>query len=112
MRASATERVVGSDRKTSAISSLVALTGNPNTGKTSLFNALTGLRAKVGNYPGVTVERRSGPARSPKHDLEIIDIPGCYSLLARTGEEQIAVAALAGIAEKRPDVVVCCVDAT
>jgi ferrous iron transport protein B len=94
------------------VTTVVAIAGNPNTGKTSLFNALTGLRAKVGNYPGVTVERRSGSARSPKRDLEVIDIPGCYSLLARTGEEQIAVAALAGIGEKRPDVLVCCVDAT
>jgi ferrous iron transport protein B len=91
---------------------LVAIAGNPNTGKTSLFNALTGLRAKVGNYPGVTVERRSGPARTPTRDIEVLDIPGCYSVLARTGEEEIAVRALAGIGEPAPDVVVCCVDAT
>ena len=94
------------------MTAVVAIAGNPNTGKTSLFNALTGLRAKVGNYPGVTVERRSGPARTSKRELEIVDVPGCYSLLARTGEEQIAVATLAGIGERRPDVVVCCVDST
>jgi len=91
---------------------VVAIAGNPNTGKTSLFNALTGLRAKVGNYPGVTVERRTGSARTPRREVEIVDIPGCYSLLARTGEEQIAVAELAGLGGRRPDVVVCCVDAT
>jgi len=91
---------------------VVAIAGNPNTGKTSLFNALTGLRGKVGNYPGVTVERRSGTARTPRREIELVDIPGCYSLLARTGEEQIAVAALAGLGEPRPDVVICCVDAT
>ena len=91
---------------------VVALAGNPNTGKTSLFNALTGLRAKVGNYPGVTVERRTGPARTPTREIEVLDVPGCYSLLARTGEEQIAVSAIAGIGGPRPDVVVWCVDAT
>ena len=91
---------------------LVAIAGNPNTGKTSLFNALTGLSAKVGNYPGVTVDRRSGRARTPSREVEVVDIPGCYSLLARTGEEQIAFASLAGIGADRPDVVVACVDAT
>jgi ferrous iron transport protein B len=91
---------------------VVAIAGNPNTGKTSLFNALTGLRGKVGNYPGVTVDRRTGTARTPRRTVDVVDIPGCYSLLARTGEEQIAVAAIAGLDGSRPDVVVFCVDAT
>jgi ferrous iron transport protein B len=90
----------------------VAIAGNPNTGKTSLFNALTGLRAKVGNYPGVTVERRVGQCKTASHEVELVDIPGCYSLIARTGEEQIAVAELAGLAGKPPDAVIVCVDAT
>src|SRR5687767_4077339 len=88
MRASATERVVGSDRKTSAISSLVALTGNPNCGKTTLFNALTGLRAKVGNYPGVTVERKEGALKGTP--LVILDLPGTYSLSPQSLDEQIS----------------------
>jgi ferrous iron transport protein B len=91
---------------------LVAVAGNPNTGKTTLFNALTGARAKVGNYPGVTVERRTATLPTSRGPVELVDIPGCYSLLARTGEEQIALAALAGLGEQRPDVVVFCVDAT
>src|SRR5258706_10473084 len=90
----------------------VVLAGNPNSGKTTLFNALTGLRAKVGNYPGVTVERRVGPAKTPKREIEVLDIPGCYSLVARTGEEQIAVATLAGLDGPRPEAVIVCVDAT
>src|SRR5687767_6828551 len=91
MRASATERVVGSDRKTSAISSLVALTGNPNCGKTTLFNALTGLRAKVGNYPGVTVERKEGKLLGVgEAAIKILDLPGTYSLSPQSLDEQIA----------------------
>lgn len=93
---------------------LVALAGNPNTGKTSLFNRLTGARARVGNYPGVTVERRMG-----RVDLEgvgtteIIDIPGSYSLVSRSEEERIAIDALLGLrGARRPDLVVVCVDAT
>ncbi|HTJ41684.1 MAG TPA: ferrous iron transport protein B [Kofleriaceae bacterium] len=91
---------------------LVAVAGNPNTGKTTLFNALTGARAKVGNYPGVTVERRTATLPTSRGPVELLDVPGCYSLLARTGEEQIALASLAGLGERRPDAVVFCVDAT
>src|SRR3954452_21060889 len=70
----------------------VVLTGNPNSGKTTVFNALTGLRAKVGNYAGVTVERKEGrllgsPASSP---ITILDLPGTYSLSPRSIDEQIA----------------------
>ena len=93
---------------------LVAVGGNPNVGKTTLFNVLTGSRARVGNYPGVTVERRLGEADAPGIGaVEIVDVPGTYSFVARTGEEQVALASLLGLGgERRPDVVVLCVDAT
>jgi ferrous iron transport protein B len=71
---------------------LVVLTGNPNCGKTTLFNALTGLRAKVGNYPGVTVERKEGRLRGTQPDLHatVLDLPGTYSLSAQSLDEAIA----------------------
>ena len=90
----------------------VALCGNPNTGKTTLYNALTGAQAKVGNYPGVTVERRSGALRG-RDDVAIIDVPGTYSLVARSADEQIAIDVIAGLGgEPRPELLVVCVDAT
>jgi len=92
---------------------VVALAGNPNTGKTTLFNALTGARAKVGNYPGVTVERRTGRLTTAHGPVEVLDIPGTYSLVARSAEEQIAIETLAGLdGLARPAVVVFCIDAT
>ena len=93
---------------------LVALAGNPNTGKTTLFNVLTGSRARVGNYPGITVEKRMGEANlEGVGPVDVIDIPGTYSLVARTGEEQIAINAMLGLGgQRRPDAVVICVDAT
>jgi ferrous iron transport protein B len=93
---------------------VVAVAGNPNAGKTTLFNVLTGSRDRVGNYPGVTVERRSGDMPVPGHgEVELVDIPGTYSLVARTGEEQIALEALLGLdGERAPDAVIVCVDAT
>ena len=76
----------------------IALAGNPNTGKTTLFNRLTGSHVKVANYPGVTVDRQSGTARlSDGHQVEIIDLPGTYSLSSRSEEERIAIWALAGL---------------
>jgi ferrous iron transport protein B len=69
----------------------VVLTGNPNAGKTTLFNALTGLRAKVGNYPGVTVERKEGRMlHAPKESVIILDLPGTYSLSPQSLDEQIS----------------------
>jgi ferrous iron transport protein B len=68
----------------------VALLGNPNSGKTTLFNALTGSRQHVGNWPGKTVERKSGSLQHGKLEFEIIDLPGIYSLSAFSEEEMIA----------------------
>ena len=93
---------------------LIVLAGNPNSGKTTLFNVFTQSRAKVGNYPGVTVERRASTTTIAEFGaVQVVDIPGTYSLLARTGEEQIAVEALLGLrGSPKPDAAVVCVDAT
>ncbi len=70
---------------------LYALVGNPNCGKTTVFNALTGLRQKVGNYPGVTVEKKEGRLRLPDGQAaRLIDLPGLYSLTPRSPDEAIA----------------------
>lgn len=92
----------------------VALIGNPNTGKSTLFNALTGLRQRVGNYSGVTVERVEGRYRGPSgRAVRILDLPGTYSLSASSPDEEIALSVLLGRAEGMPpqDVVVVVVDA-
>jgi ferrous iron transport protein B len=86
----------------------VALAGNPNSGKTSIFNALTGARQHVANYPGVTVERHAGECRIAGRRVEIVDLPGTYSLGAYSPEEQVAEAELA----LGPDVVVMVADST
>ena len=79
---------------------LIAIAGNPNAGKTTLFNALTGTRQKVANYPGVTVERKVGHLRLPSGEaVDVVDLPGCYSLAARSPEEQIAHDVLIGRSE-------------
>jgi ferrous iron transport protein B len=92
----------------------VALVGNPNTGKTTLFNALSGLRQRVGNYPGVTVEMKKGTARDGERAFELIDLPGTYSLAARSPDEMVAVDLMLGHcpSESRPDVVLAIVDAS
>jgi ferrous iron transport protein B len=93
----------------------IALAGNPNSGKTTIFNALTGLRQKVANYPGVTVEKKVGRCRLPDGTwCEIIDLPGTYSLISRSPDEQVAMEVLRGIRKdvKPPDVVVVVVDAS
>ena len=74
----------------------LGLLGSPNSGKTTLFNALTGLRAKVGNYPGVTVERREGEAEVEGRRLVVIDLPGTYSLEAISPDEAVVTRVLAG----------------
>jgi ferrous iron transport protein B len=95
--------------------STIALIGNPNTGKTTLFNALTGANAKVGNYSGVTVEIKSGETFTPHgKKLRVLDLPGCYSLRAPSPDEQVAVDALKGdlTGYAKPDLVVCVLDAS
>ena len=93
---------------------VVAIAGNPNTGKTTLFNRLTGAQLKVGNYPGVTVERFTGALELPSgRAITLVDVPGSYSLSARSREEEIAIHTIAGLgADEPPDVVVIVVDAT
>jgi ferrous iron transport protein B len=92
----------------------VALVGNPNTGKSTLFNALSGLRQRVGNYPGVTVEMKKGQFTTAAIAVDLIDLPGTYSLAARSPDEMVAVDLLLGRRpeEPRPDVVLSIVDAT
>ncbi len=95
----------------------VALAGNPNAGKTSLFNALTGLRQKVANYPGVTVERKEGVwplTNSAAPPARLVDLPGLYSLDATSLDERIARDIMLGVAtvSPAPDVIVAVVDAT
>src|SRR5262245_58823399 len=92
----------------------VALVGNPNTGKSTLFNALSGLRQRIGNYPGVTVEMRRGRLSVDGATIDLIDLPGTYSLAARSPDEMVAVDLLLGRRpdEPRPDVVLSIVDAT
>lgn len=87
----------------------VAVAGNPNVGKTTIFNALTGARQKVGNWPGVTVEKKVGTKNHNGHVLEIIDLPGTYSLTAYSADEVVA---RDYILEEKPDVVVQVLDST
>ncbi|WP_343626833.1 ferrous iron transporter B [Roseateles puraquae] len=94
---------------------LVALVGNPNCGKTALFNGLTGSHQKVANYAGVTVERKEGRlVTAAGKALRLLDLPGTYSLHPRSPDERVTCDVLAGRAkgEKRPDLVVCVLDAT
>ncbi|MBW2731407.1 MAG: ferrous iron transport protein B [Deltaproteobacteria bacterium] len=86
----------------------VALVGNPNVGKTSLFNALTGHSGHVGNYPGSTVDRLVGKLDlADDLELELVDVPGTYTLNARSRDEQVAISELMGLADRRPpDVVI------
>jgi ferrous iron transport protein B len=94
---------------------LLALVGNPNCGKTALFNLLTGSRQKVANYAGVTIERKEGKFTTPAgKSLRVLDLPGTYSLHPRSPDERVTHDVLYGRAqgEKRPDLVVCVVDAT
>jgi ferrous iron transport protein B len=92
----------------------IALAGNPNAGKTTLFNSLTGLKQKVANYPGVTVERKEGLWRLGNATANLIDLPGLYSLDATSLDEQIARQVITGeqTGLPKPDAVVAVVDAT
>ena len=91
----------------------VALVGNPNSGKTSLFNALTGSSQKVGNYPGVTVERVSGKTKVGDQTVTLVDIPGLYSMRPVSVDEEVATSVIGGLHEgDEPDVLVCVLDAS
>ncbi|HVV56595.1 MAG TPA: ferrous iron transport protein B [Mucilaginibacter sp.] len=92
----------------------VALVGNPNTGKSTLFNALTGLNQKIGNFPGVTVDKKTGICELPDgRSAEIIDLPGTYSLYPKSRDESIVFSILADKANlHRPDLVVVILDAS
>jgi ferrous iron transport protein B len=103
------------DAAPSAPSPLIALVGNPNCGKTALFNILTGSRQKVANYAGVTVERKEGSLLTPSGlRIRILDLPGAYSLDPLTPDEQVTADVLLGrrAGETQPDFVVCVTDAT
>jgi ferrous iron transport protein B len=93
----------------------LALVGTPNSGKTALFNALTGSRQKVANYPGVTVERKAGLLQTPAgRSVSLIDLPGTYSLRARSPDEEITRDIVLGrlASESNPDMLLCVADAT
>ena len=95
-------------------SAAIAVVGNPNSGKSSLFNRLTGMNQHTANYPGVTVERRVGRARLGAAVVDLIDLPGTYSLSANSMDEQIAIGVLFGrvLGTPRPDAILAVVDAT
>jgi ferrous iron transport protein B len=92
----------------------VALLGNPNTGKSTLFSGLVGVRQRTGNYPGVTVEKKLGRATFHHQPLDVLDLPGTYSLAPHSPDEMVAVEVLLGRQSEvpPPDVVVCIVDAS
>src|SRR5271154_5390440 len=92
----------------------IALVGNPNTGKSTLFTALAGVRQRVGNYPGVTVERKVGHVELDGSRYALVDLPGTYSLAPRSPDEMVAVDVLLGrqADAPRPDAVLCIVDAS
>ena len=106
--------LLSSRTSTHTRSARIALVGNPNTGKSALFNRLTGSRQRVGNYPGLTIERKSGRMRLRGRDIDVLDLPGLYSLAALSPDEQIVLDVLSGDAkgEPRPDLIVCVVDAS
>ena len=92
----------------------IALIGNPNTGKTTIFNNLTGLRQRTGNYPGVTVTRKIGQLRLKRASAELIDLPGTYSLSAHSPDERVVIDVLNGRFQEmgKPDVILFIADAT
>ncbi|MBI4820777.1 MAG: ferrous iron transport protein B [Deltaproteobacteria bacterium] len=98
--------------RSDALRKIVALAGNPNSGKTTLFNRLTGLNQKVANYPGVTVEKKWGSANLHGKAVRVVDVPGTYSLVSRSREEAIAFEVVTGKQEQAPAVIVLVVDAS
>src|SRR6478752_2433212 len=92
---------------------VILVAGNPNSGKSTLFNALTGAHVKVSNYPGVTVTRTTAVVQIPGFGpADLVDLPGTYSLSARSRDEQVAVDAVLGRVGQRPDAVLIVADAT
>jgi len=92
----------------------VALVGNPNTGKSTLFNRLTGLNQKIGNFPGITVDKKTGHCKLPNGEqIEVIDLPGCYSLYPKSKDESIVLEVLTNSKnDAHPDLIIVIVDAT
>lgn len=103
-----------SDSPVSATLRKVAVIGNPNTGKSTLFNALTGMQSRTGNFPGVTVEKKIGRLQMENRIVDLIDLPGTYSLSPRTPDEMVSVDVLLGRQRElgEIDAVVCIVDAS
>ncbi len=100
---------------TAATSTLtVALIGNPNTGKSTLFTALAGVRQRIGNYPGVTVEKKLGQLQYGGRSWTLVDLPGTYSLSPRSLDEMVVIDVLLGRRDDVPhcDAVLCIVDAS
>jgi ferrous iron transport protein B len=98
----------------SSVPLTVAVIGNPNTGKSTLFTALTGIHSRIGNYPGVTVEKKIGHFQHDHREIRLVDLPGTYSLSPRSLDEMVSVEVLLG---RQPDVgqidvVVCITDAS
>ena len=87
----------------------IALLGNPNAGKTTLFNELTGSKQHVGNWPGVTVEKKEGKLKNHKNDVTIVDLPGIYSLSPYTLEEVVS---RDYIIKEKPSAIINIIDAT
>src|SRR4051794_14847269 len=106
---SPTTMALATDRETVT----VALIGNPNTGKSTLFGALSGVQQRVGNYPGVTVEKKLGHLAHAGRRWTLVDLPGTYSLAPRSPDEMVAVDVLLGgrRAVATPAVILCVVDA-
>src|SRR5262245_49500702 len=92
----------------------VALVGNPNTGKSTLFTALAGVRQRIGNYPGVTVEKKIGHLQHAGRQWALVDLPGTYSLAPRSPDEMVVVDLLLGRCQDMPacDAILCIVDAS
>ena len=115
LQAASAAKVPPAGPKDSSLFSLVAVVGAPNCGKSTLFNRLTGLRQKVANYPGVTVEKRLGKVRVENgREITLVDLPGIYSLTARSEDERVARAVLLGEmpGQPPPDAVLLVVDST